>query len=514
VFKSSKKLCTSVCKLALLSSITFTGFAVAGANFDFGSQAHAKNNSIIKIRKSGAGVSKSVTLGLNKAIVIDLPKNAHDILVADPALADAVTRTSRRIYLFGKSVGQTNIFIFGAGGEEIINIDLRIERDVANLQQQLTRFIPDSDINVEIISDNIVLTGSVRTPQDAARAAQLAEIFLKGGEATTRVTSLTSETGDAAISAEDRQVSQIVNLLKIDGEDQVTLKVTIAEVSRQILKQLGVNSIGENNVGTDYFANLNPANLGKTLASYNFGRITGSIGGLNIQSFINAMERAGVMRTLAEPSLTAISGEAATFYVGGEFNLTTGQTYDSQNDTTTFENERIEYGIRLNFTPLVLGPGRISLKIRTEVSEPTFENSTGLTGGLTLPGTTFMSIRKREAETSVELPSGGSIVIAGLIKDNIRQAMSGYPGISKLPILGSLFRSKDFVRSENELVIIATPYLVKPVSRQALSRPDDNFNPPSDGAGFFLGKVNRVYGQVETELPEGRYHGSVGFIFK
>ncbi|MEP2980136.1 MAG: type II and III secretion system protein family protein [Lentilitoribacter sp.] len=513
MFKSSKKLSVSVCKLALLSSFALTGFAVAGSDLGFGAQAFAKNNSILKIRKTGVGVSRSLTLGLNKAIVIDLPKNAHDILVADPSLADAVTRTSRRIYLFGKSVGQTNIFIFGAGGEEIINIDLRIERDVANLQQQLARFIPESNITVEIISDNIVLTGSVRTPQDAARAAQLAEIFLKGGEATTRVTSLTSETGDAAISAEDRQTSQIVNLLNIDGEDQVTLKVTVAEVSRQILKQLGVNSTGTLN-GTTAFNSNNPANLGKALVNGNFGRIAGSIGGLDIASYINAMERAGVMRTLAEPSLTAISGEAATFYVGGEFNLTTGQNYDSENNSLTYENERIEYGIRLNFTPLVLGPGRISLKIRTEVSEPTFEAATSLAGGGSIPGTTFMSIRKREAETSVELPSGGSIVIAGLIKDDIRQAMSGYPGFSKIPVLGSLFRSRDFVRSENELVIIATPYLVKPVSRQELSKPDDNFTPASDGAGFFLGKVNRVYGQVETELPEGRYHGSVGFIFK
>ena len=138
MLKSSKKLCASVCKLALLSGFVLTGFAVSDLPLEMGSQAYAKNSSIIKIKNSGAGVTKSVTLGLNKAIVIDLPKNAHDILVADPELADAVTRTSRRIYLFGKSVGQTNIFIFGAGGEEIINIDLRIERDVANLQQQLT----------------------------------------------------------------------------------------------------------------------------------------------------------------------------------------------------------------------------------------------------------------------------------------------------------------------------------------------------------------------------------------
>lgn len=512
MFKSKGKLGLSIVKMALLSQVAFGAVVVSGIDIGMNNSAHAANNAILKVRKTGAGVSKSVKLGLNKAIVIDLPVDAHDILVADPTLADAVTRTSRRIYLFGKTVGQTNIFIFGAGGEEIVNIDLNIERDVAGLQTQLGRFIPDSNITVEIISDNIVLTGSVRTPQDAARAAQLAEIFLKGGEATTRITSLTSETGDAAISAEDRQTSQIVNLLNIDGEDQVTLKVTIAEVSRQILKQLGVNSSGVS--GNNAFSTNNPGNLGKALVSGNYARIAGSIGGLDIASYVNAMERAGVMRTLAEPSLTAISGESASFYVGGAFNLTTAQAVDADTGQFTYTNERLEYGIRLNFTPVVLGPGRISLRVRTEVSEPTFENSTALAGSSTTPGMTLMSIRKREAETSVELPSGGSIVIAGLVKDNIRQAMSGYPGFSKIPILGSLFRSRDFVRSENELVIIATPYLVKPVSRQQLARPDDNFNPAGDGAGFFLGRVNKVYGKVETELPEGRYHGAVGFIFK
>ena len=154
------------------------------------------------------------------------------------------------------------------------------------------------------------------------------------------------------------------------------------------------------------------------------------------------------------------------------------------------------------------------VRIETEVSEPTFQGSTSLQGSRSAPGLTRLSIKRREASTSVELPSGGSIVLAGLVQDNIRQAMSGYPGISKIPVLGTLFRSKDFVRNETELVIIATPYLVKPVARNKLSRPDDNFNPANDGASFFLGKVNRVYGRMETDLPPGRYHGAVGFIYK
>jgi pilus assembly protein CpaC len=507
----AKSLLASITGLALVSSTVVVGLGLDPSSGRIMSSAQAAE-SVIKIKKTGPGVSKRVKLGLNMAIVIDLPTDAHDILVADPSLADAVTRTSRRLYLFGKTVGQTNIFIFGPNGEEIVAVELEIERDVTGLQAHLARFLPDSDINVEIISDNIVLTGSVRTPQDAAQAANLAEIFLTGGEATTRVTTATSEGGDAAINAETRQKSKIVNLLKIDGEDQVTLKVTIAEVSRQVLKQLGFNSSITGGSGT--FVNSNPANLGSLSTGLNFAQIaSGSLGGRSIASYVNAMEQAGVMRTLAEPSLTAISGESAKFYVGGEFQVRDSVDYDD-NGRATYTDREVEYGIRLNFTPVVLSPGRISLKVQTEVSEPTFEGSTSLQGASGNPGITRMSIKRREAETAVELPSGGSIVLAGLVKDDIRQAMSGYPGLSKLPVFGTLFRSRDFVRNETELVIIATPYIVKPVARNEIARPDDNFNAVNDGAGFFLGRVNRVYGRMETELPPGRYHGVVGFIYK
>ena len=507
----AKSLLSSITGIALLGTTMIAGISMDLSSGRILSAAEAAE-SVIRIQKTGPGVNKRVKLGLNKALVIDLPTDAHDILVADPSLADAVTRTSRRLYLFGKTVGQTNIFIFGPNGEEIVAIDLEIERDVSGLQAHLARFLPDSDIKVEIISDNIVLTGSVRTPQDAAQAARLADIFLTGGEATTRVTTAVGEGGDAAINAEDRQKSKIVNLLQIDGEDQVTLKVTIAEVSRQVLKQLGFNSSITGGSGT--FVNSNPSNLGTLSTGLNFAQIaSGSLGGRSIASHVNAMEQAGVMRTLAEPSLTAISGESASFYVGGEFQLRDEVEYDDDG-TPTYTDREVEYGIRLNFTPVVLSPGRISLKVRTEVSEPTFEGSTSLQGARGNPGMTRLSIKRREAETAVELPSGGSIVLAGLVKDDIRQAMSGYPGLSKIPVLGTLFRSRDFVRNETELVIIATPYIVKPVARNELARPDDNFNAANDGAGFFLGRVNRVYGHMETELPPGRYHGVVGFIYK
>ena len=232
-----------------------------------------------------------------------------------------------------------------------------------------------------------------------------------------------------------------------------------------------------------------------------------------LDAYFNAMEQTGVMKTLAEPTLTAVSGEKATFKVGGEFNLITGQE-KADDGGTTYEYDKVEYGIGLEFQPVVLSPGRISLKIRTAVSEPTSEGSVSLSAGITRPGINVISIRKRLADTTVELPSGGSMMIAGLVRDDVRQVANGLPGLSKLPVLGTLFRSRDFVRNETELVIIVTPYLSRPVARNALARPDDNFNPASDGAGMFLVRLNRVYGTMKTNLPEGRYHGVVGFIYK
>jgi pilus assembly protein CpaC len=441
-----------------------------------------------------------------------------------------VTRTSRRIYLFGKAVGETNIFVFGANGQQIASMDLVIERDVAGLDEYLRRFIPGSDIKVELLNDNVVLSGTVETPLDAARAVQLATAFVTGGEATTGQYSQTAA-GGAAVGGVDinnpdqsRQKSAIINLLQIIGEDQVTLKVTVAEVSRNVMKQLGVNLLAQgssNGISWGAIAD-NFTGLGKALSASG-AILTHSSGSSTISSYLNAMEQAGVMKTLAEPTLTAVSGEKATFRVGGEYNLVTGVSAavsrDNQTGIPTYTIQKVEYGIGLEFQPVVLSAGRISLKVRTSVSEPTTEASVALSSGsnginASAPGTNIISIRKRLADTTVELPSGGSMMIAGLVQDDVRQAMSGLPGLSKIPVLGALFRNRDFVRNESELVVIITPYLVRPVARNELSKPDDNFNPPSDGAGIFLGRVNRVYGSMQTSLPNGRYHGVVGYIYK
>jgi pilus assembly protein CpaC len=282
-----------------------------------------------------------------------------------------------------------------------------------------------------------------------------------------------------------------------------------------VMRQLGVNMVGRGNVDGISWGALseNAFGLGKPLSGS-----TLSLGGSMIDSYINAMEQAGVMKTLAEPTLTAVSGEKATFRVGGEFNIVRGR--DNSEDGITYDTQQIEYGIGLEFQPVVLSPGRISLRIRTQVSEPTNQGSvtlegSALTGGRgSLPGTNIISIRKRLADTVVELPSGGSMMIAGLVRDDVRQVVSGVPGLSQLPVLGTLFRSRAFERNETELVILVTPYLARPVARNELAKPDDNFNPVSEGAGMFLGKVNRVYGTMKTDRPAGRYHGVVGFIYK
>ena len=505
---------------AMLFMIEFPGTGVGSAHANY-----------LKITTASIGKTKTVKVGLNKSFVIDLPGDAHDILVANPEVADAITRTSRRIYVFGKQVGSTNLFIFDASGAQLLNLNIEIERDVEGLEENLKKYIPGSDVKVEVVSDNIILTGTVPTPQASARVVQLARAFITGGEATTNQFNQSfggsaTNGGTVIFDQEERQESQIVNLLRIDGEDQVHLKVTIAEIQRTIVKQLGVDlaatglSVGNIDIGglTD-----NPFGLGPFASSTSLNARYNGSGGETIDGILRALDRAGVMRTLAEPSLTAISGESASFAVGGEYNVLESATVSGgvispvvgqPVGTLEATSRTVEYGVSLSFTPVVLGPGRISLRIRTEVSEPTTEGSFVVGRFGSFSSQPSPGVRRREAETTVELPSGGSMVLAGLLKDDVRQAVSGFPGLSKVPVLGTLFRSREFQRYETELVVIATPYLVRPVARQKLARPDDNFQPSADGAANFLGRLNRVYGKVEGDLPEGRYHGKVGFIFK
>ncbi|MDD9909083.1 MAG: type II and III secretion system protein family protein [Ahrensia sp.] len=491
MFKSALSLCSAV-GIALAAALPQAGL----------SAAHAQNGAESYIKVTSAS-PRMVRLGLDKSLIVDLPADANDILVANPSVADAVTRTSRRLYLFGKEVGQTNIFVFDGKGRQIAALEIVIERDIAGLEETLARLIPNSNIRAEIINDNVVLTGSVQTPADSAKAVQMAEIFVTGGEATQG-----SQRTTQSFFSEDRS-SQIVNLLKINGEDQVHLKVMIVEVQRAIVKQLGISTTATNSDSDGFgFTTLASGAFQQTVGNGSGGVFNLTHGLSSIRAQLNALESVGVMRTLAEPSLTAVSGETAHFKAGGSYNVPEAVTNDDDGDTEiTFR--QADYGVALSFTPTVLTEGRISLKLQTEVQEPTATGSTTFRGDVNLPG-----MRNRSASTTVELPSGGSMVIAGLIQDDVRQVVSGFPGLKHVPVFGSLFRSREFVRNESEVMVVITPYLVRPTNINNIVRPDQNFEPASDAAGMFMGRVNRVYGTKQGNLPKGRYTGSIGFILK
>jgi pilus assembly protein CpaC len=456
-------------------------------------------------------VGRAVKLGLDKSIVVDLPRDARDVLVSNPGVADAVIRTSRRIYLTGVAVGQTNIIVFDRAGQQIVSIELEVERDGRTLAAMLQRLVPGSAIDVEMVNDNIVLTGSVKNASDARRAQDIASIFVNGGvkaQPQSGGGGAASGAGGSATSIsisngnQETPTSSVVNLLAIEGEDQVNLKVTVAEVNRNTVKQLGVNWDASVSLGNFAFGAL--TNLPFPVNTTPPGNIAGAgwnDGSSFIDATIEALEQAGVFRTLAEPTLTAISGEQASFLAGGEFPVPVGR--DDNEITIEFK----PFGVALSFTPVVLSEGRISLRVKTEVSELSNE------GALQLLGTSIPSLKVRRAETTLELPSGGAMVMGGLLQDDIRQTISGLPGLKKLPILGTLFRSRDYQRDETELVIIVTPYLVKPVGRPELSRPDDGFSTSSDVDASFLSRLNTVYGGPGS-APAGAYQGHYGYIYE
>jgi pilus assembly protein CpaC len=309
-------------------------------------------------------------------------------------------------------------------------------------------------------------------------------------------------------------VDKVVNGIVVRGRDQVMLKVTVAEVRRDIVKQMGVDLSASMTSGTTIvkFNNTNPftANSGPLVPG---NGLTGMFGSSpSVQATLRAMESAGVVRTLAEPNLTAISGESATFISGGEFPIPTGVTCQTStagavgNCVQTVSYKK--FGISLNFTPVVLSEGRISLRVMTEVSEVSTENA--LTGGA--GGTTIPSIKTRRAETTLEIPSGGSMAMAGLIQEQTKQAVNGIPGIDSLPVLGSLFRSQDFVNNQTELMVLVTPYVVRAVAQKELSRPDDGFAPASDSQSTLLAQINRIYGIPGRVEPIGSYQTNFGFI--
>src|ERR1700678_959823 len=440
-----------------------------------------------------------ITLALGKAAVVKLDTDARDVLVSDPAVVDAVVRTPRRIFLLAQKIGQTNAFFFDGAGHQILTVDIRVERDTTDLMNAIHANFPDSNVHVSGLNDNLVLTGTVASAQDSARAQDLAAQFVR-------------EPG--------KQIdpTKVVNMLKIGGHEQVLLKVRVAEMERQIAKQFGVNLSAMGNIGTVPidFATSNPYGLmGQALAAAS-GLQVGNAQTNHAQGVLNALEQAGLMHTLAEPNLTAVSGETAKFLAGGEFPVPAGR--DQQGNISIIFKD---FGVGLSFTPVVLSDKRISLQLSTEVSELTNTGAFTLAGGsfvnqsgqiTTVQSQTIPALEVRRAESTGELPSGSRAAIARLLQHPTKQVLAAFPGLKDMPVLGALFRSRDFENDETELVIIVSAYFVEPTTAKKLAAPTDGFIAPSDAGTIAFGRLNRI---ISTNDPNGLKQagdGKVGFI--
>jgi len=477
----------------LVRALTFLAVAALMADMASAPVAASDDTSIAPMVADTPAKVRFLAIGVGKSVIIDLPRDVKDVLVADPKIANAVIRSARRAYIIGAAVGQTNVVFFDAEGLQIAAYDIAVKRDLNGVRAALKQTQPG--IQVEGVGEGVMLTGSVASPIEAQQAADLAARLVGG-------------------------VDKVVNSITVRGRDQVMLKVTVAEVRRDIIKQMGVDLSASMNYGTAVvnFNNSNPFTAnGAPLVSGNSTAVSAltSAGVPSVTATMRAMESAGVMRTLAEPNLTAISGESATFIAGGEFPIPAGYSCDPTTHVCTTQITYKKFGISLDFTPVVLSEGRISLRVMTEVSELSSDNAITVSQALTSTTTnsiTIPSIRTRRAETTLEIPSGGSMAMAGLIQKQTKQAVNGMPGIDQLPILGGLFRSQDFVNDETELMVLVTPYIVRAVAQKDLSRPDDGFAPASDAQSTLLAQVNRIYGISGRAEPVGSYQGNFGFI--
>ena len=473
--------------IALLSP---AAFLPAAAN-------EAQVHSSVAIDSGGV---RSLQLGLGRSVIVDLPEDATEIFVGEPKIANAIVRSARRLYISTLSPGQTTIFALGANGRKIAVLEISVGRDVGELLQLLKVAIPDNDIRVRTVGESIILTGSVASAGDAQKALDIATGFLSTGLSPAGGVGQAPSNVGAGAGVSGR----IVNALTIRGLDQVSLRVTVTEIRREIVKQLGVNFSGVGGKGgLTSFNVTNPFSVSGMLTNTQ-ATLGWAVSGEQLTATIQAFEQAGVARTLAEPTVTAVSGESAKFLAGGTIPIPNGESCTSGVCQLSIIQQ--PYGVTLNFTPVVLSQGRIQLRIATEVTDIDTSKS------LSIDNTSIPGFRTRKNETTVELPSGGSIASAGLISTQSQQAINGLPGLMNLPVLGALFRSRDYLRQETELLIVVTPYIVHAIDPTDVVRADKNFVDASDPQAWLLGRFNRIYSSSGARQPMPGYTGKVGFI--
>lgn len=473
---------TSCYSLRMPKSITAISFAVILLSL-FSTVSHCGSRIPIAAQLPKNGETRTLTIGLNKMASLNLPDDAAEVMISDPAVVDAVVKTMRQVNLIGRQNGQATAIFMGHNGKPILTLDLVVERDLAPVEAAIRRLVPNAHVHLEMLNDNIVLTGTVPTPLDATNIADIAGRFVSKRE-------------------------QVLNMLSVETKEQVLLRVTVTEMNRSVLRRLGVDiqdtlaagsfsavKIAQNAfpvtggmVATAALDTMEASSAGQVLS------LSGTRGNHQIDALIQALEREGLARTLAEPNLTSVSGETANFLAGGEYPVPTGN--DKDGTTITFK----PFGVSLAFTPVVLSDGRISLKVATEMSELTSD------GAVTMNNIAIPALKVRRASSTLELPSGGSMVMAGLLSRQTRRNAEGLPGLKQLPVLGTLFRSDDFVRSETELVVIVTPYLVRPVAKATLAEAGSE-------AAIKHAPDDEIGGQIASSWTETKEsNGDFGFI--
>jgi pilus assembly protein CpaC len=420
---------------------------------------------------------------MNRAVVVEADMLFAELSVANPLIADIATLSERSIYVLGRAPGRTTMTLLGADGSLIANVEIQVIPDVAELRERLAEIIPGEPVEVRTANDGIVLSGTVSSAFAIDRAMELASRY-------------------GAVS----------NLMMVGGQQQVMLQVRFSEMQRTVRQELST-SLGIGTTSGDFGTTVGSGSLsgggsgfgtGTDLPSGLAGRNGGlgvsfSAGGLQLSILLEALEANGMVRTLAEPNLTALSGATATFLAGGEFPVPT----ESESGGTTIEFK--PFGVQLSFTPTVVNDDIINLSLNAEISSI----------GEIIAATGAPSVNTRSASTVVEMRDGESFAIAGLLQDDFRNSVGQVPWLGDLPVLGALFRSASYQRSQSELVLIVTAHLVSPVRGEALSLPTDRIRIPTEDELFFMGQVTGsapAAGTAAGEVAQQDFSGSYGYV--
>ena len=471
-----------------LIAIALAGVMIASVAPAGPIEAQAQSRAAVPL---GAG-AQLINLPRGSSMAIDLPSDARDVIVPNPMVAEAMLHSPRRITIIGLQPGETDAVVLDAAGRTILSLRVRVDAGVSALQDTLSRVMPGSQVRAEAVNDSIILTGAVSSPGEADRAAQVARAF---------------------VSAPER----VINMMTIAGSDQVMVKARVIEVQRTAIKQLGLdvngvlNSVGD---GLSYAQGATFGVSGSQLGGGILNYLDQAGDGSRLNTNLRAFERAGLVRSLAEPNLTSVNGENAEFLAGGEFPVPVGRSVDASTGQVTIGIEFKPFGVRLAFRPIVLSEGRISLQLSTEVSELTSAGAFTL-GGTADDALVIPALNVRRASSTVELPSGGSMMIAGLLREDTRQNIDQLPGIGSLPVLGALFRSRDYLSGETELVIIIEAYIVSPTSPGRMQTPADGLIIANDAQTLLFGQLNQQFRRPgDPAAPDSGWSGPVGYVIE